>query len=104
MGRRSWPWRRNSSKTKGYNLTHPCGHGENPLSALWVTLNRLAFLLHTVLDLCDRRYQVLREALPSRRTFFNDIRALTRYLCFDSLRALFDFMLRGLEIERPDSS
>ena len=87
MGRRSWSWRRNSSKAKGSNLPHPFGHGENPLSALWVTLNRLAFLLHTVLDLCDHRY-----------------RARTRYLCCESLRALFDFMLRGLAIELPDSS
>ena len=50
------------------------------------------------------KYRLLRASLPTRQTFFDDIRALTRYLCFESLEALRDFMLRGLEIDAPDSS
>ncbi len=94
----------NTLKTKGYHLTHNFGHGKKHLSALLATFNLLAFLLHTVQDMIDQKYQVLRAHLPTRKTFFDDIRALTRYLCFESYEALLDFMLRGLEIELCDSS
>ena len=94
----------NTLKTKGYHLSHNFGHGKKHLSALLATFNLLAFLLHTVQELLDKKYQLLRAALPTRKTFFNDIRALTRYMCFDSFQAMLDFMLRGLEIEYPDSS
>ena len=50
------------------------------------------------------KYRLLRASLPTRQTFFDDIRALTRYLCFESFEALLDFMLKGLEIDAPDSS
>jgi hypothetical protein len=42
--------------------------------------------------------------LPNRETCFNDLRALTRYRCFDSGEALLDFMIQGLEIPFPDTS
>ncbi len=90
--------------TKGYHLTHNFGHGKNHLSALLATFNLPAFLLHTVQELIDQKYQVLRATLPTRKTFFDDIRALTRDLCFESDEAMLDVMLRGLEIEFSDSS
>jgi hypothetical protein len=93
----------NTLKTKGYHLTHNFGHGKQHLSALLATLNLLAFLFHTLLQLFDSSYQCLREFLP-RKTFFDDLRALTRYLCFESWEALMAFMIRGLELEVPDTS
>jgi hypothetical protein len=45
---------------------------------------------------------LVRDNLPARQTFFDDIRALTRYLYFDNWEALLDFMIRGLELEPPD--
>lgn len=93
----------NTLKTKGYHLSHNFGHGKQHLSTLLVSLNLLAFLFHTVLDMMDCKYQLIRAALPTRKTFFDDIRALTRYLCFDSFDAMLDFMLRGLKIEAPDT-
>jgi hypothetical protein len=36
--------------------------------------------------------------LPTRKTFFQDLRALTRYLHFPSWEGLLRFMMRGLEI------
>ncbi len=95
---------KNTLKTKGYHLTHNFGHGKKHLSALLATFNLLAFLLHTVQELVDRKYQVLRATLPSRATFFNHVSALLHYLYFESFEALLDFMLRGLEIEFCDSS
>ena len=64
-------------------------------------MNLLAFLFHTVLDFCDPRYRLLRKSLKRRRTFFDDLRALTRYLCFDGWDELLRFMLKGLEIPDP---
>ncbi len=93
----------NVLKTKGYHLEHNYGHGEQHLASVLVTLNLLAFLFHTVLDHFDTAYHRVREALPGRRTFFDDLRALTRYTCFSSWRALLVFMLEGLELEVPDT-
>jgi len=93
----------NTLKTKGYHLTHNFGHGKQHLSALLATLNLLAFLFHTLLDLLDSSYRTIRQFLP-RKTFFQDLRALTRYLCFDSWEALMAFMINGLELEAPDTS
>ncbi|MHB8391715.1 MAG: ISNCY family transposase, partial [Acidobacteriaceae bacterium] len=94
----------NTLKTKGYHFEHNFGHGKKYLSSLLATLNLLAFLLHTVQEMTSHKYRLLRASLPTRQTFFDDIRALTRYLCFDSFEALLDFMLKGLDIEAPDSS
>ncbi|EQD80441.1 hypothetical protein B1A_00887, partial [mine drainage metagenome] len=58
----------------------------------------------TVQEITRRKYPLLRASLPTRQTFFDDIRALTRYLCFDSFEAWLDCMLQGLEIDAPDSS
>jgi len=91
----------NTLKTKGYHLQHNFGHGKKELSNFLLTLNIVAFLFHTVLELSDARYRLLRQTLVRRDTFFNDIRALTRYICFDSWQAMLQFMLRGLELPDP---
>lgn len=91
----------NTLKTKGYHLEHNFGHGEKELSNFLMTFNIVAFLFHTVLELRDARYRLLRQTLVRRDTFFNDIRALTRYICFDSWEAMLQFMLRGLELADP---
>ena len=79
-------------------MEHNFGHGKQFLSATLIILNLLAFLFHSVLSLTDASYQLVREALGTRETFFDDIRALTRYLYFDSFQALLTFMAKGLEI------
>ncbi len=94
----------NVLKNRGYHLTHNFGHGDKYLSSVLLTLNLLAFLFHTVLDKADAKYKLIRDNLPARQTFFDDIRALTRYMCFDCWDNLMDFMLRGLELEPPNTS
>ena len=91
----------NTLKTKGYHLEHNFGHGEKNLSETLATLNILSFLFHTLLELCDRRYQLIRKTLPRRDMFFEDIRALTRYFIFDNWNHLMLTMLEGLELEDP---
>jgi hypothetical protein len=92
----------NTLKTKGYHLEHNYGHGQKHLAALLATFNILAFLIHTVLELVDEQYRLIRSKLPTRQTFFDDVRALTRYLYFASWEGLLDFMMRGLELEVAD--
>nr|WP_209005071.1 ISNCY family transposase [Methylotuvimicrobium buryatense] len=91
----------NTLKTKGYNFAHNFGHGKKHLAALLASLIILAFLVHTLLQWFDQCYRLLREELSSRKTFFNDLRALTRYFCFDSWQHLMEFMLDGLNIPIP---
>jgi hypothetical protein len=38
-------------------------------------------LFHTVLEMVDEKYKQIRYDLPTRKSFFDDIRALTRYIC-----------------------
>ena len=87
----------NTLKTKGYHLEHNFGHGKTFLSMVLATLNILAFLFHTVLEMIDETFQELRSKLPSRKTFFDHIRALTCYVCFASWKDMLIFMLSGLE-------
>ncbi len=88
----------NTLKTKGYHLEHNFGHGQEHLASLLAAMNILAFLYHTFLSFTDKNYRLIRAALPTRQTFFDDLRALTRYLLFANWDALMDFMMRGLEI------
>jgi len=88
----------NVLKNRGYHLEHNFGHGEKHLASLLAAMNILAFLYHAFLDCCDDQYRLVRAALPTRQTFFDDLRALTRYLLFVDWDALLDFMMRGLEI------
>jgi hypothetical protein len=89
----------NVLKTKGYHLKHNFGHGQHYLSAFLLSLNLLAFLCHTVLEWSDDRYALLRRVLARRQTFFEDIRALTRYMVFDSWDHLMNFMIQGLDLQ-----
>lgn len=93
----------NILKNRGYHLEHNFGHGQQHLSATLLTLNLLAFLFHAVLHLIDEKYQRLRKHLGARQTFFNDIRTLTRYLCFDSWNHLLNFMIAQLELDIPSA-
>jgi len=88
----------NTLKTKGYHLEHNFGHGQQDLANILATLNMLAFLIHTIQEMIEPAYQRLRRALGARKTFFDDLRALTRYMLFDSWDDLFIFMHAGLEI------
>ena len=70
-------------------------------SGLCITANLLAFLFHTVLELFDPRYALIRKTLPRRDRFFHDIKALTQYFLFKSWDGLMCFMLDGLDLQDP---
>lgn len=89
----------NVLKRYGYHLEHNFGHGQQFLSAVLLSLNLLAFLMHTVLYQTDPVYQQLRHELGAQRTFFQDIRTLTRYMPFDSWQHLLNFMFKQLQLD-----
>jgi hypothetical protein len=91
----------NVLKNHGYHLDHNFGHGKQYLATTLLSLNLLAFLLHTIAHVADELYPQIRQALGSRVTFFNDIRALMRYLIFSDWQSLLRFMFVQLELE-PD--
>jgi hypothetical protein len=88
----------NVLKTKGYHLEHNFGHGSEHLASLLLSLNLLAFLFHTVLDLVDEKYRLIRQALHTRRKFFQHIETLLCYHQYSSWDELFTFMCKGLEL------
>lgn len=90
----------NVLKNYGYHLEHNFGHGKQHLSAVLLSLNLLAFLLHTILDVTDTVYHAVRQELGTRTTFFNDLRTLTRYMVFDSWSHLLNFMFVQLELDQ----
>ncbi len=100
-GRARWKIENESNnvlKTKGYHLEHNFGHGQQHLASLLMTMNLLAFGLHTLLELADQSYGLIRATVGARRTFFQHIQALTTYLHFETWERLMDFMMQGLEI------
>jgi len=88
----------NVLKNQGYNFEHNYGHGKQNLSNVLLTLLLLAFLCHTALGLSCATYQAVRRELGARRTFFNDLRTLTRYLYFPSWQRLLTFMYHQLDL------
>jgi hypothetical protein len=88
----------NVLKTKGYHLEHNFGHGKKHLSSVLLTMNLLAFGLHTLLEVTDASYQLLRVAVGARRKFFQHLEAVTVYWFFENWERLMDFMMRGQEV------
>jgi hypothetical protein len=100
-GRARWKIENESNnvlKNRGYHLEHNFGHGKQHLSSLLVTMNLLAFGLHTLLERSDESYRQIRATLGRRQRFFQHLEALTSYLHFESWERLMDFMMKGLEI------
>jgi hypothetical protein len=74
----------NVLKNNGYNLEHNFGHGKQNLAAILVTLNLLAFAIHTACDIADELWRAARKKLGPRYSFFNKLAAITIYLIFPS--------------------
>jgi len=85
----------NTLKTKGYHLEHNFGHGKKHLANTLASLNILAFLMHTVLELADLHYHLIRERIGSRRDFFLHLHILTVYHLFQSWADFEDFLLKS---------
>jgi len=87
----------NVLKNKGYNLEHSFGHGKQNLSAILVSLNLLAFAIHTVCDIGNELWRNARTKLGPRYNFFSKLAAITAYLFFPS----WDDLLLTLAFAKP---
>jgi len=92
----------NTLKTKGYHIEHNFGHGKQYLAQTLLSLNIVAFLFHTVLELLDSRCALIRHTLPRRDMFFQHLSVLTQYMCFDGWQQMMLFMLTGLKLADPE--
>lgn len=72
----------NGLKTKGYNLEPSFGHGQQNRAAVLVSLNLLAFVIHTVCDIGDELWPAARAKRGPRATCFSQRAAITVYLVF----------------------
>ncbi len=60
----------NSLRTKGYHFEHNFGHDKRFLAATLLSLNLIAFLFHTVLELLEFRCALIRKTLPRQDAVF----------------------------------
>src|ERR1700738_237547 len=58
------------------------GHGKKTLASILVTLNLLAFALHTVAQLCVLAWRTALAARGARYRFFEHLRTITAYIVF----------------------
>jgi hypothetical protein len=84
----------------GYHLEHNFGHGARYLSEALFLLNLLAFMFHQLHELFDELYQRARGRFSARRECWNAIRALFRFILFDS----WDQVLEKIAGPRESSS
>jgi hypothetical protein len=87
----------NTLKTKGYHLEHNFGHGKDNLASLLATLNIIAFSFHTMQELMNDKYALLREMIGPRKKFFVHMQILLIYACFDDFDDMLDWMIEGLK-------
>jgi hypothetical protein len=87
----------NVLKNNGYNLEHNFGHGKITLSAVFVSLNLLAFAFHTVCDLAEDLWRRAMEKMATRGRFFENLRSITSFLIFPT----WDDLLGTLAFARP---
>jgi len=74
----------NVLKNNGYHLEHNFGHGKNNLSAVFVSLNLLAFAFHTVCDLAEDLWCGAMQKMGTRARFFENLRSITTFLIFST--------------------
>jgi hypothetical protein len=73
----------NILKASAHNLEHNFGHGKQTLASVLVTLNLLAFALHTVSQLCVLAWRTALAARGARYRFFEHLRTITAYIVFN---------------------
>ena len=85
----------NTLTTKGDNLEHNSGHGNDHRSARLATLNLLAFAMHTVAGLVGAAWTAACVAAGTRKRLFEDLRVMTTSLVFPSWCRLIEALTAG---------
>ena len=82
-------------KNNGYNLAHNFGHGNKYLARTFAATNLLAFAFHAACDCLETLWQQAREALGTRKGFFQDFHAITAYVLFPSWHSFINTLATG---------
>ncbi len=85
----------NTLKNQGYNLEHNYGLGKKHLSAVFVTLMMLAFLVDQVQQLACPLFRAVWKKLETKRDLWQRIRSLFWDFELESLRMLLEALLYG---------
>jgi hypothetical protein len=85
----------NVLKNNGYHLEHNFGHGRQTLSAMLVTLNLLAFSMHTACDAVEAQWQQAREVCGTRNRLFIHLWNITIYHAFQTWKSLLMTIITG---------
>ncbi|RMG68506.1 MAG: ISNCY family transposase, partial [Bacteroidetes bacterium] len=74
----------NTLKNQGYHIEHSFGHGHRHLANTLLSLNILAFLLHTFCFLAWEKFRLIWTKVGSRKQFFQHICTLSSYMTLQS--------------------
>ncbi|MBQ6349725.1 MAG: ISNCY family transposase [Methanobrevibacter sp.] len=79
----------NILKNHGYHGEHNFGHGNNHLASFLFSLNLLAFVFHTVLELGDFTFQNALKRRVTYKNLFQHLQSITEWMVFDSWNIVF---------------
>ena len=91
----------NVGKRRGYHFDHSFGHGKDTLASLLMTLNLLAFAMHSACEMREELWQKARQKRGARYSFFEHLRTITQYHTFASWDELFQTILTGIPPPNP---
>jgi hypothetical protein len=87
----------NTLKNQGYNLGHNYGLGKKHLSAVFMHLMMLAFLVDQVQQLCCPVFQAAWEKMGSKRSLWERIRMYFQGFLAQSMEAILRVIIYGFE-------
>lgn len=85
----------NTLKNQGYNLEHNYGLGKKHLSAVFVTLMMLAFLVDQIQQLCCALFQSVLKKVGSKKALWERMRSLFHCFKLESMEMLYSALLHG---------
>ena len=91
----------NTLKNQGYNLEHNYGHGEKNLSVVLAMLMMLAFLVDQSQQACCPLFQAAWKKRGTKCSLWELIRIYFKAYLFDSMTAILEAIVRGLEPMQP---
>jgi len=89
----------NTLKNQGYHFEHNYGHGKKNLSVVFALLMKLAFLVDQTQQLTCQLFQAVLGKLGSKRSFWEQMRALFYGYKINSMEDIFKALLYGFERE-----
>jgi hypothetical protein len=92
----------NTLKNQGYHLEHNYGLGQQNLSAVFVCLMMLAFLVDQLQQHSCKLFQAVWAKLRTKRALWEAMRAHFKCLLFDSMADLLRALLHGIVRKPPE--